>query len=111
MKIVINRCFGGFGLSESGMILYSELSGIKLNKVKDPTYPNSTFWQTEFGDNFFDFNIARDDPNLVRAVEQLGEDSFDSYAELEVMEIPDGINWEISSYDGYESIEECHRRW
>ena len=35
MKIVINICYGGFGLSHKGMMKYAELKGLKLYPYKD----------------------------------------------------------------------------
>lgn len=55
--------------------------------------------------------IPRDHPLLVECVETLKEKSFGSCAELRVVEIPDGIKWEINEYDGNESVEEEHRSW
>lgn len=105
MKIVLNTHFGGFGLSNEAIQLYSELSGIKLIKeIDNRDYPNSIFWKFENGEYFFDFNLERNDPNLIKVVEQMGEDSFGSYAQLEIVEIPDNIPWEIDSYDGSECV-------
>ena len=33
------------------------------------------------------------------------------FADLEVREIPDGVDWQIDEYDGNESIHEVHRTW
>lgn len=85
MKVVINRCYGGFGLSEKAM---------KFLRV-DSSWPD----------------IARNDPKLVECVEKLGEEANGTYAELKVVEIPDNVNWEIGEYDGLEWVEEVHRRW
>lgn len=85
MKVVINRCYGGFGLSEKAM---------KFLRV-DSEWPD----------------IARNDPKLVECVEKLGEEANGAYAELKVIEIPDDVNWEIGEYDGLEWVEEVHRRW
>ena len=85
MKIVINRCYGGFGLSEKAMKFFGVGS--------------------EWPD------IARNDPKLVECVEKLGEEANGMYAELKVVEIPDNVNWEIGEYDGLEWVEEVHRRW
>ena len=30
---------------------------------------------------------------------------------MKVVEIPDDISWEISDYDGWETVEEIHRSW
>jgi hypothetical protein len=89
MKVVINKCFGGFGLSQKA---YNEL-GIP--------------WD-EYGHGR---DIDRSCPELVKVVEALGEAADGTYAKLCVVEIPDDVEWEISEYDGYERIEEKHRSW
>ena len=53
----------------------------------------------------------RADPLLVEAVEKLGKKSWGWAAELEVVEIPDGVEWEIDEYDGMEKVAEKHRVW
>lgn len=85
MKVVINRCYGGFGLSEKAM---------KFLEV-DSGWPD----------------IARNDSKLVECVEKLGEEANGMCAELKVVEIPDDVNWKIGEYDGLEWVEEVHRRW
>ncbi len=35
MKVVINRCFGGFGLSHEGILKYAEIKGITLYTCVD----------------------------------------------------------------------------
>ncbi len=92
-KIVINKCFGGFSLSVKAMKLYHELKGIPLEEL------------------FYDRCIDRDDPILVRVVEELGKEASGSYARLKIVEIPDDIEWEIDEYDGQEWVSERHRRW
>jgi hypothetical protein len=63
-------------------------------------------------ENYFDPNdIPRDDPILVQIVKEMGEESFGMHADLVIVEIPDGVDWEIDEYDGNESIHEKHRSW
>lgn len=90
IKIVINRCFGGFGLSNSGLKRYEE--------IKRAPAP-------------IDWLIRRDDPALVQVVEELGPLSYGHFAELTIVEIPDDACWEINEYDGLERVEESHRSW
>ncbi len=90
MKIVINSCFGGFGLSKEA---YDYL-GLK--------------WD---GYGFADDEIKRNDPKLVECVETLGKKANGRFADLKVVEIPDDVDWEITEYDGLETIEEKHRSW
>jgi len=89
MKIVINRCYGGFGLSDEALALYNKLSGKSIIYVGD---------------------IERDDPNLIKVVEQL-DNANDQYSALEVVEIPDEVEYEIEQYDGVEWVSEKHRTW
>ena len=92
MKVVINRCFGGFGLSDEAMQLYAAKKGIKL-------------------EGFYDWEISRNDPVLVEVVEHLGESANGWAADLKVVEIPDGVDWYVEDYDGVEHIAERHRTW
>ncbi len=53
----------------------------------------------------------RNDPHLVQAVEELKTLANGQHATLKVVEIPDGVEWEIDDYDGSETIREKHRSW
>jgi hypothetical protein len=130
MKVVINKCYGGFGLSDKALMKYAEIKGIKLYKGKSEHWgtPFYTVPETEFkkihkedekiGDYtksnavcFSRYNITREDPVLVQVVEELGDKVNTQYSKLEVVEIPDGIKYEIDDYDGIETIHEEHRSW
>lgn len=91
MKIVINNCYGGFGLSEVAFNRYKAESG------------NT--------DCRSDYKVKRTDPILISIVEELREDSWGCFAELKVIEIPDDVEWEIEEYDGNEWVAEVHRTW
>jgi hypothetical protein len=56
-------------------------------------------------------SYERHDPLLVAAVEALGEKASGEVASLKVVEIPDGIEYDISEYDGMEHVAERHRTW
>ena len=91
MKVVINACYGGFGLSKEAY----EFLGIE--------------WDG-FGYKYND-DDKRTDEKLIQCVETLGAKANGSYASLKVVEIPDDVNWYIDEYDGVETIEEVHRCW
>ena len=130
-KIVINKCFGGFGLSEEADLALAARKGVTLyeldesfgsksyatvpkeeydrlekesRKTKDFSLINGLFWNCR--------DCGRDDPDLVAVVEELGvEKASGPYAELKVVEIPDGVDWEIYESEGVEAIHEKHRVW
>lgn len=59
-----------------------------------------------------DRNIPRDDPLLIQVIEELGSDSASGdFASLQIVEIPDDVDWQIEEYDGFEWIAEKHRTW
>ena len=89
MKVVINKCFGGFGLSKEAY----------------------KFLNIPWDGYGFEFMEDRSNPALVGCVEALGDKASGSFAELKVVEIPDGVAWEIGEYDGLESVVEKHRKW
>lgn len=109
-RIVVNRCYGGFGLSRAAAERLAALgceAAIEAIKVDDAR-PASDFMKGYFGDVL---NDNRSNPLLVKVVDELGKESWGSCAQLEVVEIPDGVDWEIDEYDGTEWIAEKHRRW
>lgn len=56
--------------------------------------------------------IERNDPELLKVIEEMGaEEASGGCAELKVVEIPDGVDYEICEYDGNEHIAEKHRTW
>ena len=110
MKVVINRDYGGFGLSDEAIRLYAEKKGLKLNSRESSGFTNYFF--EEDGKFFDDRDLSRDDPILVEIVETLtSEKASGPYALLKVVEIPDDVKWEVKEYDGMEWIAEVHRTW
>lgn len=111
-KIVINRCHGGFGLSPEAIMMYSDLANLNLKWVGGGIIDSWYRDGIEDDDHFWwDYQIERDDKNLVKVVETLGDAASGWAAELKVVEIPADVAWEISEYDGLEWIAEVHRTW
>ena len=87
-KVVINKCFGGFGLSKEALNLLGQES-------------DSIYWMDD----------KRTDSLLVEVVEELGERASGEYAKLKVVELPEDVQWSIREHDGNEWIAENHRTW
>jgi hypothetical protein len=142
MKVVINRCFGGFSLSKEGIARYCELAGLPCFIEEDTKFKSLglfTCWllpegervELKEGETFYEMSmedrraynaayseqtiscrdIERNDPHLVQLVEENSELYSGRCAELAVVEIPDGVNYEIEEYDGREHVAETHRTW
>jgi hypothetical protein len=90
--IVINDCYGGFGLSDEAKALYKDMAGITDS-------------------DWYDRDIDRDDPYLVKIVRDLGSAASGGYAKLKIVEVPGDVEWQISEYDGVEWVAEKHRTW
>lgn len=140
MKIVVNRCHGGFGLSEAAIYRYAEIKGLTLYPEKDSVSGFIvTYWtkppkeragilthgefqhasqEERIKSNkarracvLSSSDIPRDDFTLIQVVEEMGEGVNGKHARLEIVEIPDGVDWEIAEYDGAEWVAEKHRTW
>lgn len=114
MKIVINKCYGGFSLSDTAVILYAKKAGINIIKdeKKSSSFVSHYYIDEIKNDNYFSCRkIKRADPFLIEVVEELGEAANGLCAELKVVEIPDNVEWEIEEYDGKEWISEVHQTW
>lgn len=59
----------------------------------------------------YDRDIARDDADLIAVVGLLGQAANGACAQLRIVEIPDGVNWQIEEYDGNEHVAEAHSTW
>lgn len=89
-EIVINQCYGGFGLSIKAYELW-------LSKKEMSSQ--------------YDGDIPRDDKALVAVIRELGDSANGRFAELKIIEIPDDVKWHIEEYDGKEWVAEDHRTW
>ena len=138
MQVVINNCYGGFGLSLKAIERFLELKGKEAYFYKQTSYShigekdeyikttkeeNSLMTHTmtsDLGDvtdnlpnecYFSAHGIDRTDPILIQVVEEMGEDANGMCAALIIIEIPDDIEYTIEEYDGIEHIAEKHRTW
>lgn len=112
MKIVINRRFGGFGVSTAAVLRMRELGSTQAfppaTVLQGERYVDGGVCKTDFGTHGM---ADRTDPVLVRVVEEMGPAANGAYADLKIVDVPDGVAWEISEYDGLERVEEAHRSW
>jgi hypothetical protein len=139
-EVVINVCYGGFGLSHKATMEYYRRKGIKAYPFVEKRDEKGNFdW-----DHFIPFNgnekaafvihysskplnedgsydqtayldggrgIPRDDPDLVDIVKTMGKKSWGKNGQLEIKEIPGDVEWTIEEYDGNEWVAEAHRTW
>lgn len=84
-KIVINNCYGGFGLSDKALELIAQRK-------------NTT-------DRISHWGLKRDDADLIAVIEELGTEAEGHCSELRIEEFDEGVEYTISEYDGSESVE------
>lgn len=120
MKVAINRCYGGFGLSPAAFEKILERKGIDYEKTpaKHAFRDNdSDYWLAgQVGENDgylsdYDFCQNRSDPDLIAVIEELGEEAWGWAAEIAIVDVPDDVKWHIDEYDGLEHVAEDHRTW
>ena len=131
MKIILNKCFGGFDVSPQGYELYAKKKGFELYKYKDnldfrnreyiklKDEENELFkyyFTKDFGEiakisdeDYEKYNLYlreeyRQDQTLIEVVKELGEKASGRFGKLEVVEIPDNSFYKIDEYDGLETL-------
>jgi len=116
MKVVINSCFGGFGLSDAAFEKLLDRKGVAWEKIKDK-YDLDVYYKAghlEEEDHYLSyrqFTENRADPDLVAVVEQFGNDVNTVYSKLRIVDIPDDVEYTVEECDGLEHIAENHRTW
>jgi hypothetical protein len=138
-EIVINRCWGGFGLSQEAIRELKRLGCPHLVEYDEEEFFK---WEKENGSwreiwknlSWEDYKRKqmrflgliriggklvgdghgyedRDCEKLVKVVKKLGIKACGRFANLKIVKIPADVEWEIDNYDGMETVEEKHRRW
>ena len=130
-EIVINRCYGGFSLSKTAVYWLAEhcceaakreiarqdanlTSGSKYSWHVDRQkawLEGDTGKLLAYAWHPADKDLGRNHPLLLACVRVLGEKADTTCSDLAIIEIPDGIEWEIESCDGQEWVAEKHRTW
>jgi hypothetical protein len=114
-EVVINACYGGFGLSEEAKILFLEKLGYESKIIGKEGY--STIYIQEppkkEHEKFFykqknnyvleEMEIPRHNKALIEVVKTLRAKAEGTYSNLEIVTIDD-FRYIITEYDGYESI-------
>lgn len=140
MKVVINKCFGGFGLSFPALKRLYSLKGNDLYAYiqskyewKDGENEYTRICEEEYDKNEHVFiyytnkdlgnkvseiedfvnsrDLERTDKDLIKVVKEFGESANTMCSKLKVIEIPDGVEYTVEEYDGQEWIAEKHRTW
>ena len=128
MKIILNKCFGGFSLSKKAYELYANKIGKKVYAYANEDFRDNiykkvngdslfvTYFTKDFGDiaeisdddyekySLYLRNNYRLDKTLIEVVEELGKKASGMCGNLEVVEIPDNSFYEIDEYDGLETL-------
>lgn len=137
MKVILNKCYGGFCVSQEAYELYAKKKGIKIfpymikfdngtgkcQKANDINSVITTYFTKDFGyfvetsdddlkgKRFYLDGEYREDPVLIEVVEELGDRASGRFSKLVVVDIPDGMEYEIDDYDGIETLHQKIEKW
>ena len=135
MKIAVNKCFGGFSLSEEAILELVKLKSKLISKSKISEWSKTStdfkehlkpfkngfkkheFYHLIVKDGFvygFDSDYEyknRSNPDLINVIKKLGSKVNTSVSDIKIVKIPDDVDYIIDGYDGIETIHEKHRSW
>ena len=137
MKVVINKRFGGYGLNMKAQKEIGRLKGIplwfytgacctfeELTRVSDESdalilmavtkdFGEKTTWEEIDDFIFYAKDLERNDKDLIQALENLGVKNCNTrFSSLKIVKLPkDVTEYEITDYDGVETLHEKHRSW
>ena len=91
MKVVVNKCYGGFSLSNEAIAALKEKTPVKVINCSNIQF---YYWSN------------RHDKHLVSLLEEMGTiRASGEHARLFLEEWPDDIPYKVREYDGQESLE------
>lgn len=139
MKVILNKCFGGFNLSHKAYKLYAKKKNLTLIRyictfyeedghtemkyVKDDESSGILFkvYSTkDYGEETYNIDDKdiftldenmRVDATLIEVVEELGDKANTHISELHVVEVPDDLDYVIDDFDGYETLHQKVQEW
>jgi hypothetical protein len=141
MKIVLNKKAGYYDLSPKAIKLLIQIDSPcveKMHKSKwyDEEYTSEQIsenikedFKVDLGDGYLakiDINTVlyndciymakhqieyRSHPDLIKVIELLKDEAFGPQADLQIVDIPDDITWDLQEDYGIETIHETHRIW
>jgi hypothetical protein len=120
MEVIINNCYGGFGLSDAAIERCCELglSCTTFDQNCKPLDPQADFALLNlemFSKKFRILNELkiRTNPVVISVVRELGDKAKNSLSDPKIIEIPfdSTEGWHIQDYDGLEKVVENHRSW
>lgn len=99
VKVVLNRCHGGFGISMKAAEFMAARGNARAIEELQMFKDNGGEW-------WAGYNFKRDDPDLIAAVEELGDAANGACANLVIEEIyiPEPEDF-ILDCDGYEWVD------
>ena len=102
MKLLINKCYGGYGVSNEAIELWFSKKGLPM-RTEITEYGDTRYYHE---DNMI-WSIGRNDPTLIEIFEEIGsERTSGDHADLKLVELPDFCKYTVGEYDGNEWIEE-----
>ena len=104
-KVVISRCYGGYGISDEAMALYERKKpGSVINADESLIYLCRYEWNHQKHEHMDHDGPPRHDPTLIEVIEELGvEKASGRHAELHICELSSD-KYRIHEYDGYETV-------
>jgi hypothetical protein len=113
MKVAINNKVGGFNLSHAAILTYWERKGRKVQSRTNTKWGCTSYTVDGEPVSANGGDIPRNDPVLIQIIEEMGQAAANcSYCLLKIVDIPDGVEYEIvDEFDGSEHIAEKHRTW
>jgi len=134
MRVVINKCHGGFGISVDALYELIKMNSDIVTKMPIEEYTHDVdrtkkefesfkngFMKHKCLEILFDGKYiyfmnrhaesVRCHPDLINIVEKLGDAANGASAKLKIVKIPDDVEWTIEEYDGLEWVAEKHRTW